>query len=378
VGLIKFIAICAVLCASLAQAAPDREGELRQLRSHISELQRKLDKDQQDRGTQQQELDSIERRISGLHVSLSEARREIAQRNKRITELEKQRVTSEAQMLRQRGEISRLVYGSYLLGNNSHLKMMLNQEDPATLGRMLEYYRYLSAARVQRVERLQRSIQQLDEILSQLSAERRRLKEAEAEKLRQQQQLQARSAERRQILDRLEKKISSRSGELSRLKRDEQRLQRLVKGLREYLADLPPDVSSRKPFSDMRGRLRLPVRAQISARFGEPKAAGSGRWQGLLLNAEEGTSVHAVYRGRVAFADWLRGFGLLLILDHGDGYMSLYSHNQLLLKQVGDWVETSEPIARVGTSGGLREAGLYFEIRQNGRPRNPLRWCRTG
>lgn len=376
-GLIDIFVICAVLC-SPAQAAPDREAELRELRSRIGALQRQLDEDQQDRGTRQRQLDRVERRISTLHAGLREARREIAQRNARISELDARRVRSEEQMLRQRGEIARLVYGSYLLGNNSYLKMLLNQEDPATLGRMLGYYRYLSAARVARVERLRQSLRELDEILSRLTAERQRLKEAEAGKIRQQQLLESRRDERRRILAQLERKISTRSSELSQLKRDELRLQRLIKELRQFLSDLPPDASSRKPFSDMRGRLQLPVKATISARFGEPKAAGSGRWQGLLLSAEEGASVRAVYRGRVAFADWLRGFGLLLILDHGDGYMSLYSHNQLLLKQVGDWVETLETIAQVGTSGGLRDAGLYFEIRHNGRPRNPLRWCRAG
>lgn len=376
-GLIDIFLICAALC-SPAQAAPDREAELRELRSRISALQRQLDEDQQDRGTRQQELDRVERRISTLHAGLREARREIAQRNASISDLNTRRVTREEQLLRQRGEIARLVYGSYLLGNNSYLKMLLNQEDPATFGRMLGYYRYLSAARVAQMERLRQSLRELDEILSRLTTERQRLKEAEAGKIRQQQRLEDRRDERRQILAQLEQKISTRSGELSRLKRDEQRLQRLVKELRQVLTDLPPDISSRKPFSDMRGQLQLPVKATISARFGEPKAAGSGRWQGLLLSADEGASVRAVYRGRVAFADWLRGFGLLLIVDHGDGYMSLYSHNQLLLKQVGDWVETLEPIAQVGTSGGLRDAGLYFEIRHNGRPRNPLRWCRTG
>jgi septal ring factor EnvC (AmiA/AmiB activator) len=376
-GLIDILLLCAALCAP-AQAAPDREAELRALRSRIGELQRQLESDQQNRGVRQRELENVEREISTLHTGLREARREIEQHNAAISEFDARRRRSEDQMLSRRDEISRLVYSSYLLGSNSYLKMLLNQEDPATLGRMLGYYRYMSAARVQRVESLQRSLRELDEILARLGQERERLREAEAEKQRRQGQLEARRDERRRILDRLDEKISGGADELSRLKRDEQRLQSLVKELKQYLADLPAEAGPRKPFAEMRGKLSLPVRAPISARFGEPKAAGGGRWQGLLLSADEGASVRAVYRGRVAFADWLRGFGLLLILDHGDGYMSLYSHNQLLLKQVGDWVETSEPIARVGTSGGLRDAGLYFEIRQDGRPRNPLRWCRAG
>jgi len=158
------------------------------------------------------------------------------------------------------------------------------------------------------------------------------------------------------------------------LKENEQQLQRLLREIRDYLAARASRTPAEGAFRRMKGKMRLPVSAPIDAGYGQPRETGV-RWDGIMFRPDNGADVSAIFEGRVVFADWLRGFGLLLIVDHGDGFMSLYSHNDSLFKQVGDWVETREVIAVVGTSGCLDRPDLYFEIRQDGEPQNPLSWC---
>ena len=183
--------------------------------------------------------------------------------------------------------------------------------------------------------------------------------------------------ERNAVVAALEKGIGSRQQRLAGMKQDEGRLKQLLRGIGKVVSAEPASGGPELRFGHMRGKLALPLRGSISAHFGQTRSGTDFPWQGLFLNAAEGTEVRAIFPGRVAFADWLRGFGLLLILDHGDGFMSLYSHNQLLFRQVGEWVEMGDPIALVGSSGGQTNAGLYFEVRKNGEPLNPLIWCKV-
>jgi len=187
--------------------------------------------------------------------------------------------------------------------------------------------------------------------------------------------MEADQARRRRLLATLDREVSDRAQAIERLKQDEARLQRLLQQLEQVLPPLPGDFPKDGRFADQRGRLPLPVVGHIRATFGEPKKVGTLKWRGVLVDSPAGSDVRAVFRGRVAYADWLRGFGLLLILDHGNGYMTLYGHNQGLYKEVGEWVEGGEIIAAVGATGDTTYPGVYFEVRQNGKPRDPLQWC---
>jgi septal ring factor EnvC (AmiA/AmiB activator) len=182
-------------------------------------------------------------------------------------------------------------------------------------------------------------------------------------------------SDRAGVLAALNREMRSQAEEIDRLKKDEEYLLRLIRGLNLYLDELHEDRKVEFAFDHHRGQLELPARARLISRFGDPKQ-GELTWEGLFLGASEGQQVHAVFRGRVAFADWFGSLGLLLIIDHGDGYMSLYGHNQALYADVGDWVETGQLVSSAGNSGGLDHPGLYFEIRHNGVPRNPLLWVR--
>ena len=240
----------------------------------------------------------------------------------------------------------------------------------------MAYYHYLSRARVNDILKVQELVAQLNGVKTQLRNEHQELKALEADQLLKREQLELARSERSTLLAKLEQQIGSEQEELTQLKQKAARLEKLLDDLKNALTDLPPEGTFNQPFRSMQGQLPLPVNGSISARFGQSKGMGV-LWEGIFVDAQEGTVVQSIFPGRVAFADWLRGFGLLLILDHGDGYMSLYSHNQMLHKQVGDWVNAGETIAQVGSSGGLKKTGLYFEIRHNGEPHNPLMWCKV-
>ena len=244
------------------------------------------------------------------------------------------------------------------------------------MGRVVAYYDYLNRARSRRIARLERDLGALEAVQVRIAEEKAELEQARAEQARKKAALEAGRKERRQVVVRLEARLEDKGEQLESMLADKAELEKLIKALRRALDDIPPEVGQTEPFAKRRGRLPWPVEGPIAKRYGAPRSVGGLRWQGVVIRAGAGEAVHTVSHGRVAFADWLRGYGMLLIVDHGDGFMSLYGHNQSLLKEAGDWVQAGEVVAMVGSSGGRQRDGLYFEIRKDGRPRDPARWCR--
>jgi len=240
---------------------------------------------------------------------------------------------------------------------------------------MLAYFGYFSRARLAQIDDIRGTLLELENLQQSIEEKTRTLMTLQARQTAESEQLQKKKHARKDILARLTEELKNQGGELKRLKSDEHQLQELVYSLQELLSDIPADVSSDKPFKQLKGKLRWPTRGRLNQRFGAQRGNTGLTWQGVMIAAPEGGSVRAVSQGRVAFADWMRGFGLLLIIDHGDGYMSLYGHNQALYKEVGEWVDSGEVVATLGTSGGQSESALYFELRHKGRPINPLGWC---
>jgi septal ring factor EnvC (AmiA/AmiB activator) len=181
--------------------------------------------------------------------------------------------------------------------------------------------------------------------------------------------------QRKELLAELGKKIKNQENTLTDLETSRGRIENLLKSLGELLADIPTSPSETRPFVSLKGKLPWPVNGPFMGSFGQPKNYGNLKWNGVLIQAELGTPVHVVSHGRVAFADWLQGFGFIIIIDHGEGYMSLYGHNESLFKQTGDWVQANEVIATAGDSGGQLLTGVYFEIRSRGKPVDPSKWC---
>ena len=262
-----------------------------------------------------------------------------------------------------------------MMGQQPHLKMLLNQQDPSEMGRAMVYYTYLNRARGKEIENFLVSIEKEKALEAEIVEVTHELKILVGQKLRTKKQLGTHRSSRKRLLAKLEKDIGSQELTLKDLESSRGRIENLLKSLGELLADIPAEPLNQKPFGDLRGKLPWPVKGSIRANFGGVRSQGDLKWNGVVINADYDTPVRAVSNGRVAFADWLQGYGFITIIDHNDGYMSLYGYSQELYKQVGDWVETSEVIASVGDSGGQIRSGLYFEIRKLGKPVNPKKWC---
>ncbi|MCC5813053.1 MAG: peptidoglycan DD-metalloendopeptidase family protein [Ectothiorhodospiraceae bacterium] len=268
------------------------------------------------------------------------------------------------------------IRSAYALGRQQLLKLLLNQENPASLDRNLAYFDYLSRARRERIQQALSELEQLAELRRAVDGERQQLEALEREQRDRGEQLAEARRERASVLSRLTAEIDSDGERLRRLNEDEAELESMLDRLREALADIPERELDRQPFASQRGSLRWPVDGRIRVAFGSREGRMDGHWQGILLAASDGQAITAVAHGRVVFADWLRGYGLLLIIDHGDGHMTLYGYNDSLYKEVGDWVEPGETIAAAGSSGGREQPGLYFELRVQGRPQDPITWLR--
>lgn len=348
----------------------DDAARLEALRGRLQTLERSLDDSRDARDRARLALRDTERRIGATLRDLRELDRSLRKETTKLERLRADAGARRAQLKAQGADLSREARAAYIMGRQDYVKLLLNQEDPARVGRVLVYYRYLTRARAERIAHLRAGLSELDRVETQIAARRRELATLRDAEARHKAALERARAERATAMRRLDQTVASQTAEIERLRRDEQRLARVLGELRRYLPpppDLPPGSAAR--FMEARGRLALPV----SARARRP---ADGRRKGVFLSAPPGREVRAVFRGRVAYADWLPGFGLLLILDHGDGYMSLYGYNQSLYPAVGDWVEAGQTVALSGNSGGAPEPGLYFEIRHHGEPRDPLVWLR--
>jgi murein hydrolase activator len=348
--------------------------ELQELRQRIQVLQKGLETDRERRDKLQQSLRAAEREISTANRELRDLAGQLEQRERRLESLGAEREQAREGLAGLRRQLERDTRAAYVMGRQERVKLLLNQEDPASVGRMLSYYRYFAEARGARMEAVNGRLAEIARLEEEIATERAGLSRLRDQRQASARALAERQQTRQQLLARLQEDMRSKGTELEQLTRDEQRLQELVRSLHELLADVPAAPGDTRPFPARKGKLDWPVQGAVAASFGSRRAVGDLTWRGILIRAPRGTEVRAVSHGRVAFADWLRGFGLLIIVDHGEGYMTLYGHNQGLYKEAGEWVETGEVIATVGDSGGPGEAGLYFEVRQKGRPVNPVAW----
>jgi septal ring factor EnvC (AmiA/AmiB activator) len=362
--------------ACLAADATQDEARLQQLRARIEALEKKLNDTRGQRDAVREELNGLERRIGVLLDGMRRTESRLRADGNKLADLQRRAAQQRASLAVQRQRLAQQVYALYAAGSADYLKLLLNQQDPAQVSRVLVYYQYLNRARTERIAAIEVTLSRLASLDRDIREHREQLKALQQQQRAQQAELQTARQRRTELLASLNREVRDRSREIERLRADARRLERLLEELNAVLpqAPLPPAAGH---FASLRGRLPLPTRGRILARYGEQQNLGNLRWRGLLIGGREGQDVIAVAPGRVVYADWLRGFGLLLILEHGDGYMTLYGHNQSLHKGVGDWVEAGEVIASLGSTGDVTQPELYFEIRHNGEPRDPLSWCHT-
>ena len=379
-AIIASFALAALLAGPPARAAADpaqqNAEQLAKLRSRIQDLQQSLDQDKGRQDTLRNQLEVSEQRYAALVGQLKGLKRQINEQDKARRKTEAQKAEAESQLARHRHALARQIRSAYVIGERGNAKLLLNQDRSQKLARVSSYYDYLARARVARMATIAEQVNKLEAISEALKQQTAAL---EATRTQQQNTLLALDSargEREQAMSAIDTRIAGELGELKHLQTDEKELSHLIEQLRSALSDLPADMGS-KPFASFKGKLPWPLRGKLLARFGEPKAGGRLKWNGMWISGNEGDPVHAIARGRVAYVGWMHAYGLIAVLEHEGGYYSLYGHNQNVSVAIGDWVQVGDVIASCGVTGGHEQAGVYFELRKGTDPVNPRPWLRT-
>jgi len=373
-GLLAGVLLFSSCWCQTVVAETDQAEQLEQLRERIGLLKEELTSMRGERDALQESLQQAETEIGTVAADLHRLDEQAVQAKRQVTALEGERRDETARLKGMRVILADELRSAYIGGRQEQIKLLLNQEDPATVGRMLVYHGYFTRARAGRIAEVRETLERLDQIGAELLERQAAIGQLRLRQQEQSRQLALEQDNRRRVLASLESGLQHKTAELGSLEQDEKRLQKLVDSLQQALRDIPPPAGMQQSMASLKGKLLWPVAGRITVQYGERNASGNLRSRGVHISTSPGAEVQAIAKGRVAFADWLRGFGLLLIIDHGDGYMSLYGQNRSLYKEVGEWVTRGEIIAAAGNSGGQTRAGLYLELRKDGRPFNPSDW----
>lgn len=374
--------LCVLASNTYAQAPEERDRRAQEsetaekLDAVRAEIRRLGDAQRALEGERTAATESVREADQGIDLAARSLRgidTDLAQQQQELERLEIAKIALETRLGEQREALAQLLRSAYALGRHEQLKLLLAQDRIDELARVLAYHRYFQHDRVTRIETLLDELRELVEIGRAVATQRETLAATRSVQEQRVVQLETQRGERRGLLATLDTQFKDAQARLTALGRDERALIKLLDSLRDVFADIPDQIADAQPFAQRRGQLRLPLDGKLLSGFGARLPDGRSS-QGWRIGARSGANVTAVAPGRVAFADWLKGYGLIVILDHGDGYMSLYAHNDSLLKEAGDWVGPGEAVAGVGSSGGQSEPALYFELRQKGRPVNPKGW----
>lgn len=368
-----FFLLCASVHADLNPVI-QHKNELKDLNSKINTLQQSIDNASDKHETLMEELAKTETQIGTLNVSLDKIIGKLDKLPNEITALHKKIASNESFLQEQQKTLAKQIRAAYIAGQHDVLKLLLQEESPERISRLMEYYRAIGDARSQ-------LIKNIDEKNKTLTVDRQKAKQEKShlEKLRttqqdQQQKLQQSKQYREAVLKEINAELAQHKNELTQLNQNKRSLEKVLTRLKKRTRE---SGETPKPFDTLLHRLPLPTQGNIAKTFGEPILQSNLVYNGIFIQAPEGRPVRSIYSGNVVFADWLRGFGLLIIVDHGDGYMSLYAHNESLFKHAGESVQADEVIAKVGHTGGHPQPGLYFEIRHNGIPADPKKWFKS-
>ena len=386
--LLALLALASVAgAAGGAQTREEVAEQRRELRARISALQKKLAAAEETRAEASDALRESEQAISEANRELRQLNRQARDASTRLGALRKSAQDTGSTLRAQQELLGRMLRQQYVQDQPDALRLALSREDPNEIARQLHYLAHIARARAQLVDGLRGTLREINRLQAEIAAEAAAIARIAAGQAAQRTRLEQEKRARAGVLTRVSREISDRQREMRALQANENRLTRLVDQLARLVRKpaptgrlrneaVPSGQNDGSPFTALRGRLALPVRGELGSRFGSPRVDGGLTWKGLFIAARTGEDVRAVADGRVVYADWLRGFGNLLIVDHGDSYMTLYANAEALLKQVGDVIRGGEAIATVGNSGGNPESGLYFEMRHEGRPFDPLGWVK--
>jgi len=360
-----------LLWAALAVDVKDTSEKIRQLEIQIEQLQQQMLSTRSEYDRLQLQLRDSEENIGEVAQHLEVLHGALNDKQNTLTNLKNERQQQKTWLDQQRQSLAQQIRAAYLMGRQDYLKLLLNQEDPFTLGRLLAYYDYFNYARAQQIANINATLQRLAALEDSINQEEGKLKQLFDNEKQKQARLELTHQEREKILAQFASSLESQEKELNQLQENKRQLEALLGTLGEAFKNIPQPPG--QSFAGLQGQLLAPIRGQILYSFGQP-LVGNLKWQGILMAASSGTKVRAIAAGRVVFAQWFRNLGLLIILDHGESYMSLYAHNQSLYKKTGESVKAGEIIASVGNSGGRKQSALYFEIRQQGIPIDPMKW----
>lgn len=368
--------LCGYSAFALAAKAPD-PADIERLKNNIAEAQKRISRSEGEKNQLQENLRRTETELSSLERNLRTMTGLINKQQQKLNSLQQQENQLARAKQQQEAQMAELIAASYRMGREKNIKLLLNQENPEKLNRAIVYADYFNRSQVDALLQYKSLLQTIEENKSAIAEQTDALLANKELLVQQQQQLKNQYQERSNTLANLNKTLQSDQQKIASWRKEQTQLESLLRSVNEAVANirLPSDSL---PFSQAKGKLRWPAAGKRDLRFGKVRPPGELRWEGVAVIAPQGQAVQAVHHGRVVFADWFRGKGLLLIIDHGDGYMSLYAHNQTLMREPGDWVSAGETIATVGNSGGLAQAELYFEIRHQGKPLNPSQWLTRG
>ena len=372
------VASIVVAPMSLADDKSLKEKQLKTLLQKIEKLKQAIDVKEDSKSQYIKQLKSIERKIGTVNQKIRKIDEKIGRKKSELKALRATRLKHQQQLSKENDYLAEQVYAAFTLGRQEKVKLLFSQQDPQALQRNLVYYQYFSNARVDLINDVQRNIDKIVETEQLIRQARQDLEQNQKALTAQKLQLDKDRGKRKSIISSLDKQLKKQGGNLSRLQDEATQLQNLIDSIQEIFVDAPEDEISRQAFAELKGKLAWPVDGKVRKLFGRNKPLSDLRWQGVIIEAPDGQFVRAVSHGRVAFADWLRGLGNLIIIDHGNSYLSLYGHNESLFKNAGEWVEAGEVISSTGNSGGQKQPGLYFEIRKKGKPQNPTGWCKSG
>lgn len=369
----RLMFVLSLLLVLPAQA--NDEAKLTALKAEIRKLEEWLKSAREESSQLSKEIKRSDLEINALSRQIDTIRRQLAEEKDRLKKLRQEQGQLRDLQTQHRRHLTEQIQAAQRLGQEGPVKLLLNQDDPQQAQRMLRYFGYFNAARIERIQHIIAELTRLDNLAELIAASEQQLQRSENELLHSNRALQQRKQEQKKLLTKLQREMSSEQQRLKQKEADRKRLERLLNDMQNVLDDSPRKTDAR-PIASLKGRLPPPLRNRVLQSFGSKRNDGAGRQDGWLFAAKEGEPVRAIHHGRVVFADWLRGFGLIIILDHGKGYLSLYAHNQALLRDVGSWVNQGDVISSAGRSGGNSTPSLYFEIRHRGQPQDPALWLK--
>jgi murein hydrolase activator len=401
----NWLAICLLcLLTTNSYAAKKIEAakeDLSDIQEKIQTLKKELDSNQEAHKDATDALKDSETAISAANKKLRDINQKQNKNKNTLNSLKKQSVSLNESLSQQQQQLSALLKQQYMHGNQSYTQLILQNKNPSEIARDVKYFSYIAKEHAKVIDGMQENLMKVKELNDKTAEALQEVADLKAKQEAEKKELEQQKKEKSKVVKSLSKQIAAQRNEIDKLKRDEKNLSNLVERLAKIIPKktkkptkkktgkpieddndekvasneaTPTNAYSGSNFASLKGKLHLPVRGDVINRFGSTREDTGVTWKGLFIRAAEGADVKSVAEGRVVFADWMRGFGNLIIVDHGDGYMSLYGNNQAVLKQVGDEVSGGDAIASVGNSGGNESNGLYYELRSQSKPFDPMSW----